>query len=124
MPAWADHLYLAFSRPVWALGVAGICALCFTGRGGIVNWILTRPAWVTLARLTYCAYLMHSLLLIWLYGVRVTPVEFTSLEYTVTFMGCVVGAFCGATILHLFVEAPFRNLESWARNRGEVRQSL
>ncbi|CAN0199960.1 unnamed protein product [Ascophyllum nodosum] len=117
MPAWADHIYLAFSRPAWALGVAGMCALCFTGRGGVVNWILTWPAWVTPSRLTYCAYLTHSLLLMWLYSERLTPVKFTSLEYAVTFMGCAVGSFAGATILHLFVEAPFRNLESWARKR-------
>ncbi|CAN0446149.1 unnamed protein product [Ascophyllum nodosum] len=122
MPAWADHIYLAFSRPAWALGVAGMCALCFTGRGGVVNWILTWPAWVTPSRLTYCAYFTHSLLLIWLYAQRLTPVKFTSLEYAVTFMGCAVGSFAGATILHLFVEAPFRNLESWARKRIGARE--
>lgn len=112
--AWADHLYLAFSRPAWALGVALMCGLCFCGRGGFVNWILARPAWITPARLTYCSYLTHPILLTVLYGSRVRPERFTSLDYAVTYMGVAVGTFAGATAMHLLVEAPFRNVESWA----------
>ena len=114
---WADHMYLAFARPAWALGVALMCLLCFCGYGGFVNWLMTRPGWTTPSRLTYCAYLFHTGLLKVLYGSRDLAVELTGLEYAVTYMGVVLGTFAGATALHLLVEAPFRNLESLGRRQ-------
>lgn len=124
VPAWADHMYLAFSRPSWAVGVALMCALCFRGHGGIVNWFLTRPAWTTPSRLTYCAYLIHPLLLTWLYGARAYAIQFTALEYSVTYMGVAMGTFAAATAVHLVVEAPFRNLESLARRGRGTKAGL
>ncbi|CAM9262089.1 unnamed protein product [Laminaria digitata] len=112
---WADHLYLAFSRPAWALGVALMCALCFLERGGFVGWVLTRPSWTTPSRLCYCAYLSHPWVLMVMYGWQESAVTLTWVELSVTYMGVVVGTFVSATALHLVVEAPFRNLESWAR---------
>lgn len=41
VPLWARNLYLAFSRPTWALGLCLMCALCFSGNGGLMNWLLT-----------------------------------------------------------------------------------
>ena len=117
LPPWADHLYLAFSRPAWAFGVALMCLLCFSGHGGFVDWLLTHPGWTTPSRLTYCAYLFHTGLLTVLYGSRDVATELTGLEYAVTYMGVVLGTFAGATLLHLLVEAPFRNLESLERRR-------
>ncbi|CBJ27688.1 conserved unknown protein [Ectocarpus siliculosus] len=117
LPPWADHLYLAFGRPTWALGLALMCMLCFCGHGGLVNWLLTRPGWTSLSRLTYCTYLFHTLLLTLLYGTRDQPIELTGLEFAVTYMGIVFGTFLGGTGLHLLVEAPFRNLESMGRRQ-------
>ncbi|CAN0202712.1 unnamed protein product, partial [Ectocarpus fasciculatus] len=116
---WADHLYLAFGRPTWALGLALMCMLCFCGHGGLVNWLLTRPGWTSLSRLTYCTYLFHTLLLTLLYGTRDQPIELTGLEFAVTYMGIVFGTFLGGTGLHLLVEAPFRNLESMGRRQKQ-----
>lgn len=113
---WMDHLYLAFSRPTWALGVALMCGLCFCGHGGLVSWFLTRPGWTITSRLTYCAYLTHPLLMVLFYGTQNRPVKLTALSFSVTYMGLALGTFAGATALHLLVEAPFRNLESWARH--------
>eukprot|EP00752_Nemacystus_decipiens_P004549 g4153.t1 len=117
LPPWADHLYLAFSRPAWAFGVALMCLLCFSGHGGLVDWVLTHPGLTTPSRLTYCAYLFHTALLTVLYGSRDVATELTVLEFAVTYMGVVLGTFAGATLLHLLVEAPFRNLESLERRR-------
>lgn len=114
---WADHLYMALSRPAWSMGVALMCLLCFTGHGGLVNWFLTRPGWTPLSRLTYCAYLFHTMLLTVLYGSRNLAIELTALEFAITYMGVVMGTFLGATALHLLVEAPFRNLESLERRK-------
>lgn len=117
IPEWADHLYLAFARPAWAMGLALMCVLCFCGHGGLVNKLLAWPAWTTPSRLTFCAYLVHLPLLTVLYGSRDVPVRYTSLEFAFTYMGAVMGTFALATALHLLVEAPFSNLESWGRRQ-------
>lgn len=118
VPAWLDHLYVAFSRPAWALGLSLMCLLCFCGHGGLVNWLLTRPLFATLSRLSYCVYFTHLFLLPWLYWSRETPSKFTSLDASFAYMGMLLGSVAVAAVLHLLVEAPFRNLEAWARRRG------
>lgn len=123
LPAWLDHLYVAFARPAWALGIALMCLLCFCGHGGVVNWLLTRPVFATLSRLSYCVYFTHLFMLPWLYWSRDTPSRFTPLDASYAYMGMVLGSFAAATVLHLLVEAPFRNLETWAnRLRGDCRK--
>ena len=123
-PEWAEALHIAFSRPMWGLGVALMCWLCFAGRGGPVNWLLSRPVWVVPARLTYCAYLVHPLLLIWLFASRQHPVKITLLEFSTTCAWCATSGFTAALILYLAVEAPFRNLESVALGRRKARGGL
>lgn len=119
--AWADHLYLALARPCWALGVVLLCALCFLGRGGIVNTILASRVWTSLSQLTFCSFLIHLPLIVWLYHSRSVPYKFTSFEYTIAFLGFAVGSFVLSVAMYAIVEAPFRNLESWSRQRDETK---
>lgn len=113
--AWPDHLYMTFSRPTWALGVVLMCGLCFFGYGGFVNAILTLPVWITFSRLTFGIFLTHTLLLDWLNLSGDAARDFTYARVSITFMGTLFGSSALALVLYLLVEAPFRNLESLAR---------
>lgn len=115
LAVWLDHLYLAFSRPTWALGVVLMCGLCFFGHGGFVNAILTLPAWTTFSRLTFGVFLTHTLLLDWLYLSGDAARDYTYAGVSMAFMGTLFGSSVLAFVLYLLVEAPFRNLESLAR---------
>lgn len=122
IPAWVDHLYLVFSGPAWALGLALMCGLCFCGCGGLVNTFLALPMWGPFSRLTFCGYLVHTFLLDWLIWSRSTPYEFTLLEFSITCMGVTVGTFAMAAAVHLVVEQPLRNLEQMRASRRGAKE--
>ncbi|CAE1236827.1 unnamed protein product [Acanthosepion pharaonis] len=58
-----SSLYTALARTVWALSVGWVIYACSTGYGGFVNTILSWKAFIPLSRLTYCAYLVHPIIL-------------------------------------------------------------
>lgn len=124
VPEWADHLYLAFGRPSWVIGLALMCWLCFCGYGGFVNDFLAWSGWTVPSRLTFCAYMSHPWVLTWLYGARDVPPTLTELELAITFMGVLFATFVVAFALHMLVEAPFRNLESWSRRKRSSSRSV
>ncbi|CAN8019324.1 unnamed protein product, partial [Ixodes persulcatus] len=54
---------LAFAtthRAAWSLGVAWIVFACITGRGGVINSLLSWDALAPLGRLSYAIYLVHG----------------------------------------------------------------
>lgn len=55
--------YSSLSHSVWALGLSWIVVACSTGYGGYVNNILSAPILYPISRTTYCAYLVHPLVI-------------------------------------------------------------
>ena len=52
-------IYGGFHRLAWALAVSWVILACIKGAGGPVNSILSWPAWVPLARMSFAIYLVH-----------------------------------------------------------------
>lgn len=67
--------YYGFSRIAWALSIAWIIVACTNGYGGWVNDILSWKFFAPLARLTYCAYLSHPLLITILFSMAEFPID-------------------------------------------------
>uniref|UniRef100_T1IWL8 Acyltransferase 3 domain-containing protein n=1 Tax=Strigamia maritima TaxID=126957 RepID=T1IWL8_STRMM len=63
-----DSIYHAFSRSLWSLMLCWVIFACKNGYGGIINYILSLPLWQPLSRLSYCAYLIHVLVITVAYG--------------------------------------------------------
>ncbi|CAG2112283.1 unnamed protein product, partial [Medioppia subpectinata] len=59
----ASVLYGATHRTLWALSWSYILFACATGHGSIVNTVLSWKALVPLSRLSFQAYLYHSVLI-------------------------------------------------------------
>uniref|UniRef100_A0A914WC87 Nose resistant-to-fluoxetine protein N-terminal domain-containing protein n=1 Tax=Plectus sambesii TaxID=2011161 RepID=A0A914WC87_9BILA len=59
IPLFWRALYTAFSRPAWGLGLSWIVYACYYGYGGPFNSFMSWNIWIPLGRLTYCAYLLH-----------------------------------------------------------------
>ncbi|GBL57091.1 hypothetical protein AVEN_109403-1, partial [Araneus ventricosus] len=55
--------YNALSRVAFALGLGWVIFVCIIGQGGVVNSILSWKALIPLSRITYCAYLVHPIVL-------------------------------------------------------------
>ena len=69
--------FLTLARLGWSIGLGIIIITCFLGQGGIVNKRLSNKFFRILARLTYGAYLWHSLVLFVNYFGRDQPTHYT-----------------------------------------------
>ncbi|XP_015433658.1 PREDICTED: nose resistant to fluoxetine protein 6-like [Dufourea novaeangliae] len=98
--------YSSLSHSVWALGLSWIVLACSTGYGGYVNSILSAPILYPVSRITYCAYLIHPLV------IRLTALNLDSPfhlgKYTmvITFLGQLVLSYLLSFIISLSFEAP------------------
>ncbi|XP_076285934.1 nose resistant to fluoxetine protein 6-like isoform X1 [Lasioglossum baleicum] len=98
--------YSSLSHSVWALGLSWIVIACSTGYGGCVNSILSAPILYPVSRITYCAYLIHPLV------IRLTalnldsPFHLGNYTMAITFLGQMVLSYVLSFIISLSFEAP------------------
>ncbi|KAL9695964.1 hypothetical protein quinque_015249 [Culex quinquefasciatus] len=91
-----DILYGTTRHVLWACSVAWIIFACITGYGGPVNTLLSATFWQPFVKLSYCLYLLHLPLQIFLTG-RQPLAVLLSIGWTLLF------------------ELPFLNLDEWLR---------
>ncbi|CAH0722126.1 unnamed protein product, partial [Brenthis ino] len=114
----AAAAYSALSHSLWAACVAWVIVACSTGHGGaclVVLWItgkgwvralLAAPALYPLSRLTYCAYLVHPVVLRCV-AMRLThPIHLGELLVFVLFLGLAVISYFLAFVISVAFEAP------------------
>ncbi|XP_069135206.1 nose resistant to fluoxetine protein 6-like [Argopecten irradians] len=104
-------LYVSCSRLSWSIAIAWVIYACATGYGGPVNILLSWKVWAPLGRLTYCAYLIHPVV-ITVYSFNL-PSEFIYGDISVIYMyfGNLVTSYCIAYIVSMVIEAPMMGLE-------------
>ncbi|XP_067121230.1 nose resistant to fluoxetine protein 6-like [Centruroides vittatus] len=104
-------LYSGVFRNIWATAVAWICFACVTGRGGLVNDLLSLSPFSSLARLSYAAYLLHPLLICYHTSRIRFPYYFDYITLGDRYVSYVVITFVFAYFFHLMIEMPFSNAE-------------
>ncbi|VDD94025.1 unnamed protein product [Enterobius vermicularis] len=75
--------YSAFSRIFWGLSLAYITVSCHYGYGGLIGKFISMPIWTPFGRLTFCAYLTHLCVILWLIGMSDVQFVYSSSVYTV-----------------------------------------
>lgn len=55
--------YSSLSHTAWAVALAWIVIACSTGHGGLLNKILSATCFYPFSRVTYCAYLVHPIII-------------------------------------------------------------
>ena len=104
-------LNTSLGRAAWTLGVAWMTVACIAGFGGPVNWVLSLPPLRPLSRLTYAAYLIHPLVILFNYQNKEVAIHasITSISW---FYVANLGLSYGVALLHsLIFEAPYMNLQ-------------
>ncbi|XP_076352224.1 nose resistant to fluoxetine protein 6-like isoform X2 [Tachypleus tridentatus] len=104
-------LYAAVHRTVFALGLAWITFACSNGYGGPVNALLSWQPFIVLGRLTYMAYLVHSLVIFIVVGSTKERRLFSHFELVCSFIVYLVISTAISLLLHLVFESPFIKLE-------------
>lgn len=111
MSVAVSALYNATHKTIWGACICWVIFACSTNNGGYVNTFLSWEAYIPLGRLTYCAYLVHPILMYtYLDGLR-SPIYFWDLEVMFMYFGFLVWSYCVAYIVSLIFESPMMGLE-------------
>ncbi|CAL1277761.1 unnamed protein product [Larinioides sclopetarius] len=76
----ASSFYNALNHLGFAFGLAWVIFVCITGQAGAVNGILSWKAWIPLSRLTFCAYLIHPIVIFAYYSSMKRLIEFNHIN--------------------------------------------
>lgn len=112
--------YNAFCRSAYSVGLAWLIYVCETGHGGFLTKLLSWKLWIPLSRLTYCAYLVHPMLIHGYYQSYQKAFHFTELVAVTNFMGFLLMSYGLAFAFSLVFESPFMNLEKLIIKRKTV----
>lgn len=113
---WAV-VYGALSRTLWAVGLSWIVIASVAGYGGVVTRLLSFGALMPLSRLTYCAYIIHPVVMAVFYGSREEVLDFSPFLLTYFTLGNLTLSYGISFVLSLLFEAPVLALEKALLNR-------
>ncbi|XP_055343249.1 LOW QUALITY PROTEIN: nose resistant to fluoxetine protein 6-like [Paramacrobiotus metropolitanus] len=103
--------YNALHRTAWAVGLSWLIAACIYGYGGPVNVFLSFRGFIPLSRLTYCAYLIHPMVIFHQYYIMTSPLRYDKYTMTYYFFGHVCITMGLAAVVSLAFEVPMMQLE-------------
>ncbi|XP_060562019.1 O-acyltransferase like protein-like [Ruditapes philippinarum] len=104
-------LYNATSRTAWGISVAWVIFACATGYGGPVNKLLSWEGIIPFSRLTYCAYLVHPIVIYVHLASRRAYAFWYDLEVIYVFLGHLCISYAAAFVVSLAFESPMMGLE-------------
>ncbi|GAB1599304.1 nose resistant to fluoxetine protein 6-like [Argonauta hians] len=104
-------LYTAVHRSVWSVSVGWMIYACCTGYGGFVDRILSWKAFIPLSRLSYCAYLIHPIVIYAFFLNQKYPVFLTNFTAVYFFCGFLFIAYMMAFLVSMAFEAPMIGIE-------------
>ncbi|TMW47985.1 hypothetical protein DOY81_006939 [Sarcophaga bullata] len=99
-------LYSSLSHSAWALSLAWIIIACSTGYGGFVNTLLSAPCLYPFSRVTYCAYLVHPIVIRSMALNTDAPMHLGGDTMVVMFFGLVVASYLLSFVVSMSFEAP------------------
>ena len=104
-------IYITFSRFLWGCCLAVVVLACHNGYGWLVNSFLSMKLWTPLARMTFCACLVHPWVITVVYGQLQSPFHYTDLSLACYFVFFVVISYAVAYVLCVVVEFPLGTIE-------------
>ncbi|XP_060080526.1 nose resistant to fluoxetine protein 6-like [Ylistrum balloti] len=115
-------LYNAVHKPLWGVCVSWVIFACVTGNGGFINTILSWSPFIPLGRLSYCAYLVHPIVIfVYMRSLKQT-VYATDFVMIYLFLGHLVTSYAVAFVVSLAFESPMMGLEKAIFRRGEKKK--
>uniref|UniRef100_A0A1I7UWQ8 NRF domain-containing protein n=1 Tax=Caenorhabditis tropicalis TaxID=1561998 RepID=A0A1I7UWQ8_9PELO len=73
---FAKATFYNFSRLGWAIAVAWVIIANHFGWGGPINSFMSHPIWQPFGRLSYCAYIVHWMVLYYFLNVGDRPIQY------------------------------------------------
>ena len=105
-PQWLNAVYLSFSRPLFIIGIYIFALAMFVGRLQGIRNILGNEIMTPIARLTFCIYLVHPIIISSFYSTVDTSQYLRLLSVIGYFLAFLLISFLVSIVLFLLVEAP------------------
>lgn len=102
--------YSSLSHTAWAISLSWIVIACSTGYGGYVNKLLSATFLYPFSRVTYCAYLVHPIMIRTMAMRMDSPMHLSLEIMTIIFFGQVVASYILSFVVSLAFEAPVVSL--------------
>ncbi|KAH9525823.1 Nose resistant to fluoxetine protein 6 [Bulinus truncatus] len=116
-------IYESVKSPVWAICVAWVVFACFSNSGGFINSFLSWQAWIPLSKLTFGAYLVHLIIMIY-FNNNAKVLNYFSYHYvTERFISIFALSYGLSLIFSLLIETPVRNLIKPSANHKKGKQT-
>ncbi len=107
MDKFENALWGAFARVLWSIMLVWVTMACTYGYGGIVDSFLASPLWMPLSKLSFCAYLVHPLVLNTYYASQPQPLYYSDNNFIYIYIGNVFFTYAVAALVSLMIEFPF-----------------
>ncbi|KAK4473177.1 hypothetical protein MN116_004357 [Schistosoma mekongi] len=116
--------YTAFHRPIFALGVAIVVSMCALGCGGPIRSILTLSIFRVPARLTYTAYLVHPIVIMFIALGGQNPILLDDLYLMILFISVLLISYFFGFIISLATELPISSILStiWLKKNSSFNE--
>ncbi|KAG5682060.1 hypothetical protein PVAND_011445 [Polypedilum vanderplanki] len=102
----AAAAYSSLSHSAWAIALAWLVIGCSTGNGGYLNRLLSSTWLYPFSRVTYCAYLVHPII-VRIYALNNdAPIHMGVDSMIVIFLGQTVASYMFSFLISLAFEAP------------------
>lgn len=107
-------VYSFLARPLWSLSVISLLLISIILKKH--NDFLGARLWLPLSKLSYCAYLIHPVIMAVFYGSRLETFQFDHLLLIYFTIGNIIITYAVSLVIFLFIETPIESLISLAIN--------
>ncbi|XP_067124314.1 nose resistant to fluoxetine protein 6-like [Centruroides vittatus] len=99
-------IHKALSSFIWIIGLSWTCVACITGYGGIVNRFLSMKVFTILDRLNVWIYVLHPLIILYIYAQLRKATMFTELNLWMLFTLVLFLSLIVSFFYYIFIQAP------------------
>ncbi|XP_043275158.1 nose resistant to fluoxetine protein 6-like [Venturia canescens] len=102
--------YASLGHTAWAIAVSFLVIQCCTGSAAIINGLLSLRLMYPLSRLTYCAYLVHPVIMMMTSTQMDGPLHLHNGLVLIVYFGNLVASYLMSFCISVALEAPVVNL--------------
>ena len=117
-----SYIFLVINRPLYGISLACFVIPMVLNKANVLRRVLSADIFICLSRLTYSAYLVHGLMIMWFLFSRPQIMFLSNQIYANLFISTAIVCFLVAVPFSILFEQPFIILErliSFQRSRYE-----
>jgi len=123
-PKFVRIIYQSLSHQCWAIAIGWLIFACCTDHGGLVNKILSWSFWTIIARLSYSAYLIHTIIILVQVYNRLSTIHYQTSVILNTFISQTILTLLMSIFVVILVETPFNLFEKQIRKYYKEKKQI